>query len=84
MNKISVLVLAAIASATAVRASAADSDKYEACYGIAKAGQNDCKSSTHVCAGKGTMDRDPHTFIDLPQGTCDKIAGGAKSEPAGK
>jgi len=89
MNKIinahiGLLAVAAIALATAAKASAANDEKYEACFGVAKAGKNDCKSSTHICAGKGTADRDPHTYIDLPAGTCDKIVGGAKSEPAGK
>jgi uncharacterized membrane protein len=76
------LLATAVTSAVAITAAgAADEEKYEACYGVAKAGHNDCKSSTHICAGKGTADRDPHTFIDLPVGTCAKLAGGALSEP---
>ena len=78
------LVAAAVSSAIAISAARADEEKYEACYGIAKAGQNDCKSSTHICAGKSTVDRDPHTFIDLPVGTCAKIVGGSLSEPPKK
>ena len=75
-----VLVAAAVLSATAAKAD--EPQKYEPCYGIAKAGQNDCKSSTHVCAGKSTADRDPHAFVDVPAGTCAKIAGGSTTEPA--
>ncbi len=75
-----VLVAAAVLSATAAKAE--ETAKYEPCFGIAKAGQNDCKSSTHVCAGKSTQDRDPHAFVDVPAGTCSKIAGGSTTEPA--
>jgi uncharacterized membrane protein len=76
-----VLVAMAVSSATALSAAQAADEKFETCFGIAKAGQNDCKSSTHICAGKSTADRDPHTFIALPAGTCAKIAGGMTSEP---
>jgi uncharacterized membrane protein len=79
------LLATAVTSAVAISAAgAADEEKFEACYGVAKAGHNDCKSSTHICAGKGTTDNDPHTFIDLPVGTCAKLVGGALSEPAAK
>ena len=74
-------IAATAASALAASAANAADDKFETCFGVAKAGQNDCKSSTHICAGKGTVDRDPHTFIALPAGTCAKIAGGATTEP---
>lgn len=75
-------VLLAAAVVTATSAKAADDVKFEKCFGVAKAGQNDCQSSTHICAGKSTADRDPHTYIALPAGTCEKLAGGALSEPA--
>jgi len=74
------LVAVAVSSAIATSAAKAGDEKFETCFGVAKAGQNDCKSSTHICAGKGTTDRDPHTFIALPAGTCAKIAGGSTTE----
>ncbi len=49
----------------------------EKCYGIAKAGMNDCKSGMHGCNGKSTKDGDKASFIVVPHGTCDKIAGGS-------
>ena len=59
-------------------ASAADKPEMEKCFGIAKAGKNDCstKKSSHSCAGQATKDRDPNDFVAVPKGTCDKIAGG--------
>ena len=49
----------------------------EKCYGIAKAGMNDCKSGMHGCKGKSTQDGDKASFIVVPHGTCDKIMGGS-------
>ncbi len=52
-------------------------EKPEKCYGIVKAGKNDCQTSTHACSGQSTRDRDPESWIYLPAGTCEKIAGGS-------
>jgi uncharacterized membrane protein len=49
----------------------------EKCYGIAKAGLNDCQTATHSCAGTSAKDMDGASWIYVPAGTCDKIAGGA-------
>lgn len=51
----------------------------EKCWGVAKAGHNDCSSnkSAHSCAGQATRDGDPMDFVALPKGTCEKIAGGS-------
>jgi uncharacterized membrane protein len=50
----------------------------EKCFGIAKAGMNDCSSnkSAHSCAGQATKSNDPIDFVAVPKGTCNKIAGG--------
>jgi len=59
-------------------AGAADMKNMEKCFGIAKAGKNDCSSnkSAHACAGQATKNNDPMDFVAVPKGTCDKIAGG--------
>ena len=49
----------------------------EQCFGVAKAGQNDCKAGSHSCKGMSTADGDPASFVLLPAGTCNKIAGGS-------
>jgi uncharacterized membrane protein len=54
----------------------------EKCYGIAKAGKNDCAAGVHSCAGQGTKDNDKASFVYLPAGACSKISGGSTS--AGK
>jgi uncharacterized membrane protein len=53
----------------------------EKCYGIAKAGLNDCQTATHSCAGTSTKNMDPASWIYVPAGSCAKISGGS-SQPA--
>jgi len=48
----------------------------EKCYGIVKAGQNDCQTSNSACAGTAEVDGKPTAFIVVPKGTCNKIVGG--------
>jgi uncharacterized membrane protein len=45
------------------------------CYGIAKAGQNDCAAGKHACAGQSTVDNDPVSWKYVARGTCEKIGG---------
>jgi len=51
----------------------------EKCFGIAKAGMNDCSSnkSAHSCAGQASKNGDAHDFVAVPKGTCNKIANGS-------
>lgn len=48
----------------------------EKCYGVVKAGQNDCKTSNSACAGTAEVDAKPTAFLVLPKGSCEKIVGG--------
>lgn len=47
------------------------------CYGINAVSKNDCAQGAHSCAGQADMARDPKSFVLLPQGDCQKIAGGS-------
>jgi uncharacterized membrane protein len=71
----SVLALGAITAAHAGPA-AADPSK-DKCFGIAKAGQNDCASATgsHSCAGTATKDNDAGDWKYVDKGTCAKMGG---------
>ena len=66
----------ALSSLTAVNGVAAQ-DGMEKCYGVVKAGKNDCAGSGHSCAGQAKTDSDPKEFILLPSGTCERLAGGS-------
>jgi uncharacterized membrane protein len=65
------LGLAASVSAGPV---APDASK-DKCFGIAKAGQNDCAAGKHACAGQSTVDNDPVSWKYVAKGTCEKVGG---------
>ncbi len=72
--------------ATPVRADdankATDKPAMEKCYGVAKAGKNDCAAGAHSCAGQATKDFDKASFVAVPAGVCAKLAGGSLVAPA--
>ena len=76
--------LVAIGFAAAVNAQpVAPKDGTEKCYGIAKAGQNDCGTAKHACAGEGAKtDNDPTEWKYVAAGTCQSVGG--KSAPPAK
>jgi uncharacterized membrane protein len=76
------VVSSALASALAMglltQASAQDkAAAKEKCYGIAKAGQNDCAnlSGTHSCAGQAKADNSPDEWKYVAKGTCKEMKG---------
>jgi uncharacterized membrane protein len=73
LTSILVLALASLGMSGAVLAG---KPGFEKCMGIVKAGKNDCGTSGHACAGQSTKDGAPDEWIYVPQGTCEKIAGG--------
>ncbi|KTD50467.1 signal peptide protein [Legionella quinlivanii] len=74
------LVLSSSHSAIAA-SETTDSGSNEKCYGIVKAGMNDCSTATSSCAGSATKDSQPDAFVFMPKGLCDKLVGGSlKSE----
>ena len=52
----------------------------ESCFGVSKAGKNDCGGAGHACAGQSKVDNDPKDFKYVKTGTCGKMGG--KMEPA--
>jgi uncharacterized membrane protein len=65
------------AAALATPSFAADKPDMEKCYGVAKAGKNDCAGPAHACAGQSKIDSGAKEFITLPKGTCERLAGGS-------
>jgi uncharacterized membrane protein len=74
---IGALALSAALCAPAQAGPVAQPTGSEKCYGIAKAGKNDCAAGVHSCAGQGTKSSDKASFVYLPAGACEKIAGGS-------
>lgn len=65
-----------VMSAPAYSDDAKKADKpTEKCFGIAKAGKNDCGTAAHSCAGQAKKDNDASEWVKVPQGTCEKAGG---------
>ena len=88
------IVSSALASALALglfgQAGAQDMSKdkggKEKCYGIAKAGANDCAnlSGTHSCAGQAKADMAPDEWKYVAKGTCKDMKGMTADEAKAK
>ena len=80
----SLAIAAALSSALAATAiSPAQAGGKEKCYGVAKAGQNDCGTAQHTCAGKAKKDKAADEWKYVAKGTCEKLGGKTKA-PTGK
>lgn len=64
---------AALAAGTVPTPAAAQKAPMEKCYGIAKAGKNDCSAGPGTsCAGTSTRDYQGNAWKLVKQGTCEK------------
>jgi uncharacterized membrane protein len=83
MTKRNLLIGTAISSLIAMSAlvatQQANAQDMEKCYGVVKAGKNDCAGAGHTCQGQAKTDASPKEFVLLPAGTCEKLAHGSKS-----
>lgn len=79
------LLSSALASVLAVTAistsgSAQADEAPEKCYGVAKAGRNDCSTDKHACAGMASEDNAPDEWRYVPAGSCEKMGGKRSQE----
>jgi len=77
MNLKTIAIASAVGSLLAlgsVTASAADEAK-EKCAGVAPAGENDCATADHSCAGQAKNDKDSKEWKYVPKGECEKMGG---------
>lgn len=72
-NLLSTAVAAAIGiSLSAVPISGAiAAEKKVKCYGVTKAGKNDCGTAKHACAAQATKDYDPAEWKYMSKKACD-------------
>lgn len=80
MKSVNTLLSSAIAGTLSLGlaagdATAAEKTPLEKCYGISKAGKNDCQTSSSACAGTAKKDGQKDAWIFIPKGSCDKIVG---------
>lgn len=69
--------LGAVSGTALAQASKAEPKGMEKCWGIAKAGKNDCGSNAtaHSCAGQAKKDNDSMDFKYVKTGTCKQMGG---------
>lgn len=76
----------ALALGLAGEAPAQQAKPKEKCYGISKAGTNDCGNlaGTHTCAGQSKTDFHHGDWRYVPQGTCRALKGLSEEEAIAK
>jgi uncharacterized membrane protein len=74
--------LIALGALTATGQAAEDDKNTEKCYGVAKAGKNDCAANGHSCAGQAKKDNDGKEWMSVPKGTCEKMGGSTSPKEA--
>lgn len=84
MKKANLAVTAAITSILAVGVTTltvtpAQASEKEKCYGVSKAGKNDCATSSTSCAGTATKDNQTDAFVIMPKGLCNRLVSGTTS-----
>lgn len=79
MTPTRIAIASALAAALALPAVAQAQGNMEKCYGVAKAGKNDCQTASSSCAGTSKKDAQTDAWISVPKGTCDKLIGGKLS-----
>jgi uncharacterized membrane protein len=82
MKKSNLAVTATIASlvalgGTMLTAAPVLAAEKEKCYGVSKAGKNDCATKTSSCAGTAKEDNQSDAFVVVPKGLCGKLTGGS-------
>jgi uncharacterized membrane protein len=75
ISKVAGLALTAgIAAGLTATPAAAQKQSMEKCYGVAKAGKNDCAAGPGTsCAGTSTRDYQGDAWKLVPKGTCEEI-----------
>ncbi len=75
MKTTTLMIAAAMAAAATLPLTAVAQGATEKCYGVVKAGKNDCQTATSSCAGTSKKDSQKDAWIAVPKGTCEKIVG---------
>ena len=72
------IISSAVAAAITLAVAEAKKGGMEKCYGVAKAGQNDCAAGPGTsCAGTSTKDAQANAWMFVAKGTCEKLVGGS-------
>jgi uncharacterized membrane protein len=76
-RKLLASVVAGVALSSASPLLAAEKEK---CFGVSKAGKNDCQTKTTSCPGTAKKDGQKDAFVLVPAGLCTKLVGGSLTQ----
>jgi uncharacterized membrane protein len=76
MTTTRIAIASALAAALVLPAATQAQRNMEKCYGVSKAGKNDCQTAKSSCAGTSKTDSQGDAWISVPKGVCDKLVGG--------
>ena len=76
--------LLTLATSTSAVAGAIHCEERERCYGVVKAGLNDCATATSACSGTSKQDFQKDAWIYIAKGTCEKLGGTLKPPAVAK
>lgn len=83
----SAFTVACVLNAAALFAAAipatAQTASTEKCYGIARAGKNDCQTKHSSCAATAKKDSQSDAWLSVPKGACERIVGGSLTSSQG-
>jgi uncharacterized membrane protein len=90
MKQVQLIVASAMIAALSLplaasgQAGPAPKPKFDAekCYGVARAGKNDCQTASSSCAGTSKRDGQKDAWIYVPAGTCARLVNGSASPRA--
>ena len=79
-------LVAAVSISVANAENSTPPSDHERCYGIAKAGENECwgtdkKGEYHSCYSWSEVDNDPYAWMYVPKGECLKKGGSLHPPP---
>ena len=77
MNKKVAVAVAGLAFIGSSMSNIALAEGKEQCFGVAKAGKNDCATKTSSCMGTSKVDGQKDAFIVVPKGLCERLSGGS-------
>jgi len=79
MTTTRIAIASALAAALVLPAATQAQGNMEKCYGVSKAGKNDCQTAASSCAGTSKKDSQSDAWVSVPKGTCEKLVGGKLS-----
>lgn len=77
MNLKTIAIASAVGSLLALGATTVSAEEAakEKCAGVAEAGQNDCATAAHSCAGQAKTAKSKDEWKYVPKGECEKMGG---------